>query len=500
MIVRHNIPISSENDFYKIIDYIDSRYKGEKTVRNRETEREYKEIEEKKVLWLEEIKENVGTNCKMISVEFPYYEQDYLSSFYGIYAKKFQTFPKEGYRLLFYRDEEMCELMGYVTLRPTYEGREIGKIFLNPKYFLEGPAKMILGKCKCHTAGCESVFDFFPHMRQEGDVVVCGHVALWSVLRSYASRFHKYPELTVEDIAEMNEPHPERTISVRGMDITQIARILQDVGFSPAILHKQSNDDGLIREALISYILSGIPVIGILTKYEHATTVIGLGNKVQIDNDTRLPLTNFNSENGEQTANIVFDSRLYREVIVNDDNVFPYRVSGLSKNKSQVKYTIADIDRIIVPLPPKIRLTYENVRSMFLGLYVKKAAHWGDIKICRAFLASANTYREYVNEFCPEEKSELKTLLITLEMPRFIWVIETYTVLHYHEQIPQVDGLVIIDSTSAAVNPTPYLFIAYPDGNTEYRDGEKIIRQHLSSGFPIPFFDKNLRGVNYDAE
>jgi len=223
------------------------------------------------------LKEKFGTKCKCIEIENPYYESDYLSSYYIFYAKKLQYFPKACYRLLFYADQQKEEFMGYITLRPTYDGRHIGKIYIEPKYLSTNQMSVILGNHKCHIGGSEAVIRIFPHMEQEGDIAVCAHVATWSVLRSFASRFHRYPEILLGEIVEMVSQQSERLIPTRGLTAFQISQIFLDAGFSPVVLSNSSKNSRLIKEAIISYIESGIPMVAVLTNRNHAISVVGLG-------------------------------------------------------------------------------------------------------------------------------------------------------------------------------------------------------------------------------
>lgn len=99
MLTRENVFIRSESDYDKLLRYLDPQYMDENLI--------------------QQLKKYIGLQSKLVSIEFPYYENDYLSSYYIFYAKKLQKFPKECYRLLFYADRSARTLMGYITLRPT---------------------------------------------------------------------------------------------------------------------------------------------------------------------------------------------------------------------------------------------------------------------------------------------------------------------------------------------------------------------------------------------
>lgn len=491
MIFRDDIEIACEADYQKIADYIkeQDQYVDENLIA--------------------QLSRHIGLSCRGVTVEYPYYENDFLSSYYIFYAKKLQKFPKECYRILFYADREHQTLMGYITLRPTYEGRRLGKIFFDPRYLTHKKMYLILGNCKCHSGGSEALINLFPHMRQEGDVAVCAHVAVWSVLRSFSLRFHRYPELTLGKIVELVSSQSERPIPSHGLTVYQISQIFMDTGFSPVVLFPSDKNDRLIKEALISYIDSGIPVVAFLSKWNHAVSVIGLGNYLPQYNNIsfssqveRLGLFETYWEAGQEiSVPVVLSSRFYSSVIVNDDNYFPYASVYMKRPKvehddqSAPPYSITDIDRLIVPLYPRIQLAYEDVRTVFLRMVSAHPEHWNSPVIGRIFLTSANTYREYINEVCSDLNPVVKTFLISIEMPRFIWCVEAATPEHYQQEKPIVDGLLIFDSTSATINPEPLVFAVYPDGRMYFREDGHIM-ERPSGGFTVPRFKGNLTEVN----
>lgn len=491
MIVRETILIDELKDYNKILEYLSPQYVDDDLI--------------------EQLVNHIGIQCKKVSIEFPYYENDYLSSYYIFYAQKLQSFPKECYRILFYEDLEEYKLMGYITLRPTYKGRRLGKIFFNPQYLVTEKTRMVLGECKCHVGGSESVLEIFPHMKQEGDVAVCAHVATWSVLRSFSNRFHRYPELTLGKIVEMISPEAERMIPSRGLTAFQISQIFRDSGFAPVILFNDLRNPRLIREALISYVSSGIPVVAVLTNRNHAISVVGLGDCLpQHEKDLHkridavAPFESYWDGENEIKTRIVFSSRFYNTVIVNDDNFFPYASIYMKKpeqgehKRDIIPYTIPEIDRLIIPLYSRIQLAYEDVRTIVLRLISSDSDQWGDSVICRIFLASANTYREYVNEECQELAHGIRSILVNLEMPKFIWCAEISTPESYQKSDPEVDGLIIIDSTSATINPEPFLFLVLPKGDILFKEAGDI-RKYTCKDFDtsrMPRFNRILREVN----
>lgn len=493
MISREEIEITDVSDYQKLLDAIDDR-----------------DLYVDKNL-ISQLSTHIGLECQRVIVEYPYYENDFLSSYYIFYAKKLQNFPKECYRIIFYADEDYQNLMGYITLRPVYEGRRLGKIFFDPRYLTKEKMHLILSDCKCHLGGSESFISLFPHMRQEGDVAVCAHVAIWSVLRSFTLRFRRYPELTLGKIVEMVSSQAERPIPSHGLTVYQISKVFMDTGFSPVVLFPSDKNSRLIREALISYIDSGIPVVAFLSKWNHAVSVIGLGDYLpQHDRSSVLnqaksicPFETYWENGREVSTPVILSSRFYNSIVVNDDNYFPYAMVRMKRpapaqtgsEEAVPPYSIADIDRLIVPLYPRIQLAYEDVRTIFLRMMAANSKPGDSPMIGRIFLTSANTYREYVNEACQNLDPVIKTFLIDIKMPKFIWCVEISTPEHYQQKNPVVDGLLIFDSTSATINPEPLLFAVYPDRRMYFRKDGHIMKGP-DAYLAIPRFNRNLKEVN----
>ena len=47
-------------------------------------------------------------NCEKVAIEYPYYDNEYLSTYYLFYAKKYSAFPKECYRIHLFKDGNYC--------------------------------------------------------------------------------------------------------------------------------------------------------------------------------------------------------------------------------------------------------------------------------------------------------------------------------------------------------------------------------------------------------
>lgn len=473
MISAKRIVLEKVDDFDKLLDEIPNSYIDTYVI--------------------DDLKKCLGNRCKVIVVEYPYYESDYLSNYYIFYSKKMQNFPKRSYRLMFFSDRGASDLMGYLALRPTYEGTRCGRTYIEPQYLVTKSANIILSDCKIHFRAGETVLRVFPHMRQEGDIAVCAHVALWSVLRSFTNRFHKYPEIRLGQLVEMIQPRAERLIPSRGLTPTQISDVFLKLGFSPII---RGNSDSNFIDEICSYIESGIPVIGFMPELEHAITIIGCGEPVrELVSSNRLTANYYEmfiDTNGHTyQTNVIMAAKLMKFLIINDDNQLPYRVLDKAIGESEVKYSLEAIKYAVVPLYSGVQLVYNDVKTAFLALVTDGIFDWmrPDKLITRIFLTSANTYREYINENSTAFGSDLSSILINLEMSKFVWCVEVSRPDAFTRG--KIEAIVLVDSTSATINKSPFLLLTKAN-QVDYCDDGKPVSYAWKAPLNVPAFHHNL--------
>lgn len=448
---------------------------------------------------VDEIKQVIGLVCKAIVVEFPYYESDYLSNYYIFYSKKLKVFPKCSYRLLLFVDNELTELIGYIALRPTYEGTRFGRSYIEPQYIISNPSFLILSDNKVHFQAGETILKAFPHMKQEGDVAVCAHVALWSVIRSFTNRFHRYPEIKLGELVEMIQPLSQRHIPSHGLTPAQISDVFLKLGLSPVIRSNSVSTPYGITDEVLSYIESGIPIIGLITEREHAVAIIGCSSpkltNIDFQNLPPRMFEDFADKEGKPLrTNVILATKFISHMVVNDDNYFPYRILSRLPQKGDISsYTMRAINYAVIPLYPRIQLVYNDVRISFLALWKTGIYDWSEKIVARIFLTSANTYREYVNQNSAAFGRDLKNIVVHLEMPKFIWVVEVSSPEASKANL--VNAIVLVDSTSATINKNPFLLITEKN-QIRYVDAEKSVAYSCSSDLlSIPKFTNNLQEV-----
>lgn len=505
------------------------------TVCNGEKYRLLHEYVEKTIV--DDLNQYVGDRCDTVYIEYPYYDSDYLSNYYEFYSKKHKFFSKKCCRLLLFGQENF---IGYISLRPTYSGRKVGRMCLSPRYCLlksfnrqvprsykyvhPGKAFLIITKQKVHFDGEEFLVESVPHMTQEGDISVCAHISLWIILRMFSSRFRMYPEIRIGNLVQMIQPEAERLIPSHGLTVKQICNVLLKFELTPIVRKRvDSHVDSeqyftSIVDEILAYIESGIPVIGIDSHDEHTVTVIGRGGLlpvgIQAPSNPRIldrwkdwwSGAEMNWDEKPEECKIYLSSRLVEEIVINDDNYFPYRflatkhekkfgnstnspfVSELNERNGlppiRLNETAEKFDGVVVPLYSRIQLVYNDVLAFFQGSVVDGRYKGRNEMVARIYLTSSNTFREYIKSITPkidEDHKKQWNEILRLELPKFVWVVETATCQQYLDGY--IDTFMLIDSTSATVDLKADLYFF---DSIAFMNGDEMMP------LAIPRFDNNL--------
>lgn len=480
------------------------------------------------------LQNQIVPKCSLITVEYPYYESDYLSTFYLYHVQKFQPISKACCRLILY--DTNGEYVGYISLRPIAAERKISRTYLSPQAFapsnykdlpanLQGRSFFVIwGKYKIHVGGDEGTVSAMPYMQQEGDVAVCAHVALWSVLRFFSSRFHNSKDYTMGEIVSLVPSPQVRKIPSRGLTVEQISTVLTEAGFSTIIIRRNSryeNDYDFFSE-VITYLDSGIPVIAFSRELSHAVVLCGrVETNKEIFNDsismnseslkTRLNLLSEAPES-ESDRKLLFDSSFVDCVLVNDDNKSPYFAISRFPNadSKQIGLTsFSQIDFCIVPLYKRMHLSYSDAKNIVSLLCSDTKYLWDDntgnekskeYLIIKINIASSNTIKEYIKNNVVEENIpvELNNLL-NIPFSRFLWMAEISTISAYRDRC--CTGIILLDSTCSVTDPNVCLALA-DQQKCEFVLSQPVptsfeieYNKDTSAKFRLPLFDKNFKRV-----
>lgn len=456
MIEIEQISIDTLDDYNKISNFIKEEYNNE--------------------LFIKELQERVGLKCNCLLIEYPYYDADYLSTYYSFYSKLFKNMSKKCYRIHILTSSGY---MGYITLRPTVSYTKVGKSYINPKVLLNKKAYIALNDFKANIAGNQEIIPAYPWMYQETDISVCAHVATWSVIRYYGNKYPDYSDKRMMNIVEYTPNGMSRNIPSKGLVLTQIADILRKNDFHPLIIGKEDGDKGEFIDEVYSYIESGIPLVAAITSHGHAVSMIGHGeiNYDKLDNAKK---------------EIIYSSELIDSFIINDDNFFPYiEVSKKENNMIKIQsYDLEDINYIVVPLYERMMLGYWTVRQRVESLIKSKILKFNDLNVVRIYLTSSRSLKQRACE-CNKMNEELKGKICRLTLPKFVWCIDISSPEEYKSEL--TSGRIIIDSTSGTYENQPWLLL-HDKERLIYKKGTAFIEHNIDiEAYPI--YKNNLKEV-----
>lgn len=388
-------------------------------------------------------------------IEWPYYDGDYLSTYYIHYAKKFKNYPKYCYRIHFIsKKDEYC---GYTVLRPVVYGKKLGKTYLDPELFQESNVYILRGTHKVHLYGTEYKVKAFPWMMQETDISICAHVATWTVLRYYGNKYLQYSNPSMGEIVENVHEEWGRKTPSSGLTPIQVSDILTHYGFYPIIRGGNKKQITMLLNEIMAYIESGIPVIAMCNSTQHAFSIIGHG---EIDY-SKLDKEEYVNKLKEPDTNIILHSKLINSLYVMDDNQFPYRkMQKLLEPNCDLNYSMYEITYAIIPLYARMQLEYHEVYTRFIGLIQNGEMKWDGTQVVRIYITSSNYLKTFVKE-ANDINPVLKQVIIKMNMSRFVWCIDLSEKQEYKER--KMSGKIIIDSTSGTRDNEPWILMHNKD-------------------------------------
>lgn len=417
-----------------------------------------------------------------IIIEWPYYDRDYLSTYYIHYSKKFKNYPKYCYRIHFInKNQEYC---GFIILRPIIFGKKIGETYICPEILLKENAYLMTANYKVHINGNTYTINAFPWMMQETDISICAHIATWTILRYYANN---YTSPTLGDIVEkVSEEWGRKTPSI-GLTPIQVSQILSQYKFYPIIRGGYKEKQTQLLDETIAYIESGIPVIAMSESRQHAFSIIG---HEQIKKDI-LDDEEYVNKLREPTTNIILHSKLINSLYVMDDNLFPYRkIDKYTDSKSDATYGIYEISYVIIPLYSRMQLEYHEVYSRYLGLVKYSDMKWKNNRIVRIYLTSSNYLKDYARNHIVSK--ELKNIIIHLNMSKFVWCVDSSSFEEYKKGM--VSGKVIIDSTAGTKETEPWILM-HDNEKIKYYDVSEDSKHILK--VEIPAYKEYAYNLNF---
>jgi hypothetical protein len=311
---------------------------------------------------------------------------------------------------------------------------------------------------KTHVFGSSLSAYGYPYMSQDGEAMVCAHTALWGVCRFLSERYSSYQELYPYDLVTLTNDAQGRRVPYRGMRYSDYSSILTAFGCHPEIIRlKERSTDPAIDLAqfrkFCAYVESGFPILASFTG--HVVSVIGhtldLGKTVGADAD-----------------GLIDSSQFLKQLIVVDDNFFPYQLLGWNGDKENYgfkyaknPYTLNSIAVAVCPLPEKVYLPAEKAAIQFKAALnrlrekpvLEKLIFAGTAGplVTRMFIATSTSFiRRRLEKAVVNNKlvDSLAVKAATFHLPHFVWVMEIAPLEMY--KAGKCTAEIVLDATANA--------------------------------------------------
>lgn len=409
-----------------------------------------------------------GLNAKTIVIENDYVSKDFIHDYASYYAFCFEPYPKVCKRVHFFdnvfsekdfqkiilskttdQQEFWKHYLGFIVVKPiptTVIGYSVLKTYNSGAEFNERNFWGIR-EYKVHLYGNELKMSSLAFQEQDSVLAACATTAIWSMLNKAALDFHtilKSPSQITKD-ADNVSPDGGRLFPNKGLNLLQICQAIFNSGLVSEVKKPDvtlSDKDGKIigkvisnqylKKILNAYSPIGIPIILVISVPSggapglHAITVSGFKQNSPTLISPR-PEISWLADNIEK-------------FYAHDDQWGPFaRIEFMNQYEIETPWTVFDpskratlVTNIVVPIYPKVRISYEEIEVIVLGLD-RILTFFFDGKIV------ADLVWDIKIEYSENFKSQLKVsgldetekvAHLTTSMPKYIWIATCYIAEH----------------------------------------------------------------------
>ncbi len=449
--------------------------------------------------------QNIKEEC-FFFVETNYVDKVYRDSYYHYYSTKHYPYKKNSLRISFFdqamdlddfknktkQDFIQEHYLGFIILRPTIP-HVLGRSFFSPVAIKNKDFSICIAQYDSTAYNIKLYVKGFPHASQDRETLSCAETTIWSIMEYFSQKYPQYKsELPSDILKSLNSVSDERQVPSNGLNVQKISYALKSFGFGTKIysLSPQLNKEKF--DNIIScYVESGIPILIVLEshpmifpKVGHAVICVGHENI----SDTMI-------EELEVTKNIpaklekplldkqieIYDhDDIKKKFVFMDDNLPAYSLASLDNPCSNYD-PVANSDlsqcvitHFVVPLYPKIYLEAFQAKVFIKSFLIEGLLPLSEQSrvYLRTFLTTSRTYKDWLitSDFGPPQ---LKEYVLSLTMPRFVWITEVSTKDLMKGPHPLACGLIILDATEHNTqNNKAVIFAAYNNNTIKFVDNE----------------------------
>lgn len=410
-----------------------------------------------------------------VMIEYPYVDKVYRDSYYNYFATKYKDYRRDCVRISFFssnvQERDIYDeanpiflgenFMGYCVLRPTFPD-VIGRNLIRKSALKNQNFVTCIHEENVMVNGIKLPIKGFPHSSQDGESITCAETTIWAIMEYFGHKYAEYkPVLPSTILNKLNDYSDKRMLPSNGLTTDQISFALKDFGFG-TMCYTEKDDKENFFPNLSVYVESGFPVITSLEsddeEYGHAILMIGRQNFSAQDLINAHALA-------DKDDNIISFTSVIKKYVVQDDNLPPYSLIPLDKPGTHYEpgdgFESFKIKAFVVPLYKKMYMEVQKARKFFEEIFKdpKYGSKTKQKHIFRMYMASSRSYKEHIAQQNGLDKT-LKTFLLTVSMPRFIWCGEYINA----EDAPKknVSSLIVLDATEGGENwEDSFIFAAH---------------------------------------
>lgn len=441
--------------------------------------------------------------------ETSYVDFFYRDSYYHYFSSKLKPYSRDCIRLSLFSgeisEEDFADPLkygplteryrGFYVLRPTFP-YIMGRSVISPKALQNNEIRICSCVFNTTVNGLKFRVSGFPHSSQDTEIITCAETTLWAIMEYFGGKYPYYkPTLPSKIIQQLNAISFERQIPSKGLSVHQISFALKEFGFGTRIYSRKNY--ALEFEGLLScYVESGIPLVVAIQNDEetiaHALLVVGS----EVDCTRRID--DIMSLDHNKDIDIFDYDVVPKKFVFVDDNMPVYQKACLSKPADHYRdeeWRGCKISHFIVPLYSKIYLeafeAKHYVRELLLsGLH---SFNGNSQIVMKVFLASSRSYK---HELMRDKgvQGELKTLILEMQLPKFIWVGEISTKPLIKEKM--ANGLMILDATEPNRDYNPLILSAFDGNLLEFQNSSGICKKKELHFEPFQIYEQNLKSLD----
>lgn len=405
-----------------------------------------------------------GINAKTIVIEESYVSKDFLQDYTSYYALCFQNYPKVCKRVHFFlnefndsyfqsiivgdqiKNEDFWDAyLGFIVVKPiplTIIGYTVLKTYVNGSEF-ESRNFWGLRQYSIHIFGKEVKIDSLAFQEQDSVLAACATTAIWTMLNKAATDFYttlKSPSQITKD-ADNVSPGGGRLFPNKGLNLLQICHAIVNSGLVSEIkqpdfhLYDEAGKvtDSFISNSYLKKILNayspiGIPIILVIQvpcggqHGLHAIVVTGFKQSAP----KHIP----------PQDQISFLSENIEKIYAHDDQWGPFvRINFEEEINLITPWTDETTDKaptrlvnIVVPVYPKIRISYEDIEVLVLGLDAILTFFFNENIISDLIwdirIDFSENFKKQIAMSSLDEGDKFS--FVSKSLPKYLWVVSCY--------------------------------------------------------------------------